>query len=313
LFALLLAAWTAKSPARPRGGSPVALVTAESENELLAIALPGGRVLRRIRLPADPENIAVSPAGPAVVVSAAAGAVTLLAPRTLRIERVFRGFRSPHIAALSPDGERVYVTDDGAGTLTTIPLAPRRSVSRIHIGSGAHHVAVSPDGSRLWIALGERARTIVVVDAGRTSRPRVVERFDPGFPAHDLAFDPSGRRVWVTSDSGRDVVVLAAATHRRAFSVPVGPPPQHVAFGARGSVYLTSGYGSLIERVQARNGRVLRTARVPYGSFNVATAGGLVVVSSLLRGTVTELDDRLEPLLMMRVAPAARDAGIAVW
>jgi len=61
------------------------------------------------------------------------------------------------------------------------------------------------------------------------------------------------------------------------------------------------------------HGRVVRSRRIPYGSFNVTTAGGLVVTSSLLRGTLTELNSRLRPLRTVKVAPAARDAGVSVW
>ena len=56
------------------------------------------------------------------------------------------------------------MTDDRRGQLVVISLTSRRVVRKLEVGAGAHHIAVSPDGSRLWIALGERARTIAVVD-----------------------------------------------------------------------------------------------------------------------------------------------------
>lgn len=313
--AAVLAAFAGLAPgavAREAGGTPVALVTAESENLLLAVDPRSGRVLRRVALPADPENVAAAPSGPAVVVSAHGAAVSILAWRSLRRLATLRGFRNPHLAAISPDGEWAYVSDDGSGLLSAIELARRQVVAQVRVGPGAHHLAFSPDGRRLWVALGERARTIVVVDTSRPARPRVVARFDPGFAAHDLVFAPDGRRVWVSSDTDADVHVLAAGTRRELFRVPVGPPPQHVAFGARGFAYATSGYGSRIVEA-TRAGRVVRSAETPYGSFNLATSGGLVVVSSLLRGTVTELDDRLRLIHTSEVAPAARDVALSVW
>jgi hypothetical protein len=77
-----------------------------------------------------------------------------------------------------------------------------------------------------------------------------------------------------------------------------------------GQVFLTSGYGSRIVAA-TRFGRVVRTAAISYGSFNVATAGDLVLTSSLLRGTVTELNTRLRIVGMLKVAPAARDPAIS--
>jgi hypothetical protein len=116
----------------------------------------------------------------------------------------------------------------------------------------------------------------------------------------------------VTSDADDRVRIFAAATHRALFSVFVGLPPQHVAFGPRGEAYLTRGYGSRIVAA-SRFGSVLRAATVPYGSFNVATAGDFVVTSSLLRGTVTELNAQLHVVRTLKVAPAARDVAISVW
>ena len=297
---------------RPPGGRPVALVTAETENALLAVSLQDGRIIRRVALPADPENIEVGNGGTAVLMSTKAGAVTLLDWRSLRVIKTLRGFRAPHIAAKAADGEWVYVTDDATGMLSVIQLARTRVVARVFVGMGAHHMTVSPDGRRLWIALGERARTIVVVALRRPDRPRVVRRFDPGFEVHDLAFSPSGRTVWVTTSTRRSVEVFSAATARRLYSVPAGAPPQHVAFGGR-FAYVTSGYDGRIEMVNATNGQVLRSVRVPYGSFNLATAGGRVVASSLLRGTVTELNSRLHVLRTKKVAPAARDVALVFW
>jgi DNA-binding beta-propeller fold protein YncE len=300
------------------GGTPVALVTAETENSLLAISLDDGHLLRRVALPADPENIIAGVGVTAVVVSARGHAVTLLDWRTLKVLKVLSGFGAPHLAAVAPNGKWVYVTDDARGQLVTIELASRRVVDRLAVGAGAHHLTISPDGRRLWLALGEQARTLVIVDTTKPARPRILRRFDPGITVHDLAFSPDGRQAWLTSASSQFVTVVDAHSARRLFAVAAGRPPQHVAFNRAvsklsGFAYITSGYSSRIEMVDTRNGRVLRAARVPYGSFNLTTAGGLVVTSSLTRGTLTELNDQLHLIRNFKVAPAARDVTVVLW
>ena len=84
--------------------------------------------------------------------------------------------------------------------------------------------------------------------------------------------------------------MLAAGSGRLLARVPAGPPPQHVAFGGR-DVYVTSGYGSSVEMVDAASGRVVRSAPVPYGSFNLAVAGPM----------------------SRAVAPAARSIALGRW
>jgi DNA-binding beta-propeller fold protein YncE len=284
-------------------------VTAETENRLLVVDLRTGAVTRRISVPGGPQYVAAEP-GVAVVASPNAGAATLLEGRSLRPARIFSGFGAPHITEISPDGQHAFVVDDARGTVTVLGLADARRTSVVYVGAGAHHMTVSPDQRRVWVALGESARTIVIVDTSDIARPRVVGRFNPGFPAHDLSFAPDGRRVWVTSAASPDVAVFGAGDHRLLFRVPAGAPPQHIAF-ARGYAYLTSGYGSTIEQVAAATGKVIKRAAVPYGSFELDAADGYVVTTSLLNGKLAIYTPQLRLLRVLTLAPSTRDVAIA--
>jgi DNA-binding beta-propeller fold protein YncE len=288
---------------------PEALVTAETENQLAAVKLASGRVARRIALPPDPEFVAAD-RRVVVVVSPSAGAVTLLHRSSLRPIRILRGFGSPHIAELAPDGRYVYVTDDARGQLAVIRLGDGRLVARIPVGAEAHHMAVRADGHRVWLALGESARTIVIVDTSDPTHPRVVGHFDPGFPVHDLTFTPDDRRVWLTSASGEDMGVFGSRSHRLVDRVPGGAAPQHVVFDGR-RAYVASGYGSQIEMIGATSDHVLRVIHAPYGSFNLDAAAGFVTAASLLRGTLAIYDHRLRLRRIVQIAPAARDVAIS--
>jgi YVTN family beta-propeller protein len=304
---------------KPAPPGPQALVTDETQNQLLVADLPSGHIAQRVSLPVDPEDIAATgDGGIVVVVSARAGKVTLLDRQTLRPTKTLGGFDQPHIVAISPDGEYAYVTDDARGTLTVIRLRDMRVTSRVAVGLGAHHLAFSPDERRVWVGLGERAQTITILSTVRPSassrvdpgHPRVVGRFAPGFPAHDLSFSPDGSRIWVTSATSPDLTVFDARTRRVAFHVPVGPPPQHLAFQGR-YAFITSGYGGTVEKVNAANGRIITRASAPYGSFELAARDGYVATASLLRGTLTVYSRRLGLLRVSRLAPATREVAIS--
>ena len=228
---------------RPR--TQVALVTAELRNQLVVVSLPGGRVVRRIPVAPDPKTVSAAPGGPVAVVSPGSGTVTVFGAGLRRVA-VFRDFRSPQLATFTPDGEYLLVTDAAAGTLTSIELARMRVVGRVAVGTGAHHLAVSPDGRRAWVALGETANTMVVVDVADPRHMRVLRRLHPGAQAHDLAFDPDGRTVWVSSASQPYVSVYGAASGRLLDTVP--GRPRATACAVRGRARLRDEWLRRIDR-----------------------------------------------------------------
>jgi DNA-binding beta-propeller fold protein YncE len=264
------------------------------------VSLPGGREVRRIPVARDPKTVSAAPGGPVAVVSPGSGTVTMFSGGLRRVA-VFRGFRSPQLATFTPDGEYLLVTDAAAGTLTSIELARMRVVGRVAVGTGAHHLAVSPNDRRAWVALGESASTIVVVDVADPRHMRVMRRLHPTAQAHDIAFNPDGRTVWVSSASQPYISVYGAASGRLVDTVPAGRAPQHVLFAA-GHAYVTSGYGASIEMVDPARRTVLRRVDLPYGSFNLASAGRWLVTTSVLNGEVT----------VMRAATLRRHARTTV-
>lgn len=292
-------------------GRPVALVTAEISNEVLALSLGphGGQVLRRAQLP---HPVTIAAACTVAIALDPKGTVTLLDPRSLRRLAVLRSLRSPRIAAFLPGNEDLaYVTDAATGDVAVIDLATRKVVARVFVGVGAHHLAFSDTGRRLWIALGEDASTIVRLDVSHPLRPRVVGRLHPAVRSHDIAFAPGGRTAWVTSASADVVSVYAASDGRLLRTIPAGRAPQHLAFD-HGRVLISSGYGSSLESVSQTTHRRLRLARSPYGSFNLATDGSLVLTTSLLTGEVSEFRlGNLHRLWTTKVAPEARSIAIS--
>lgn len=309
---------TARAPAQPQ-----ALVTDEAQNRLLVVDLPSGRIARSVSVPADPEDVATSGnGGVVVVVSSSAGKVTILNRDTLQIIKTFGGFEQPHIAAISPDGSYAYITDDARGTLTVIRLSDMKIVDTVSVGIGAHHLAFSPTERTVWVALGENAQQITTLSTVTSrpappsspvinpGRPRVTGHFTPGFAAHDLGFSPDGRSIWVTAATGSDVTAFDARNHHVLFRVPVGAGPQHLVFEGP-YAYLSSGYGSIIEKVNAATGRVITRSSSPYGSFELSAADGYVVTASLLRGTLAVYTPGLKLLRVVRLAPATREVAIS--
>jgi DNA-binding beta-propeller fold protein YncE len=292
--------------ARSRGGTPLALVTADLESAIGAVELSTGRIVHRLATMSGPRSIESVSGRAAVVAHTAEGALTLLDGRSLEIRRVLRGLGEPRYTAASAEGRHAYVTDSARGELVALDLRRARVAGRVDLGGPARHLSIDRTGRTLWVALGSKAALVTVVDASEPERPRLVRRIDPPFLAHDVGFTPGGARVWVTSGDRGVVAIYDASTGRVLFTVSAGSPPQHVTF-VGGAAHVTSGKDGTL-RVHALDGRVLRTARVPVGSYNVQEGWGVVLTPSLDRGTLCVLDAHGRLRRRVQVARSSHDA-----
>ncbi len=205
---------------------------------------------------------------------------------TLRVRRVIKGFREPRYTAAAHDGRHAFVTDWGDGTVAVVDVVAGTVRSRLALGGPARHLSYDASRRLLWVALGTKAKRVATVDV--SGRPRILGRFAPPFLAHDVGLAPGGRS-WVTSGAARE---------RRRLPREVVPcrlvadaPPQHVTF-LNGLAFVTSGDDGTL-RVHDASGRLLRTSRIPTGSYNVQHAfGGLILMPSLDRGTLCVADAR---------------------
>lgn len=296
--------------AAAQGGTPLALVTADSIDRVLAVDLSDLRIVRSLAVPDQPHGIeAVDLLSAALVLSPASGTVTILETAHPRVRTVLDGFHGPRYAAGDPRGTYAYVSDDVAGQVVAIDVARARVIGRVEVGTGARHITISPDGLRVITALGSKAPRLALVDVSRPRRPRLVRTFPADDLAHDVGFTPDGNHVWISSGVDRRLAIHDGFSLRRLQVVPGDAPPQHVTFDewAR-HVYVASGDSGTLRTHSLADGSLLRTRRVTTGSYNVCALTGRVVTPSLDDGRLTLLDAR--GLRSVRVAAHAHDACI---
>ena len=292
--------------ARQRG---LGLATADKQAHIVAVRLRDGRIVKRIPSSEDPRSIERQGRGPAVIAHGAIGAVSLVDPDRLSVHRVLHGFATPRYTAIGRDGEVAYVTDGGNGELAVVDLVRGRVVRRIAVGAGARHVTISPDRTRLWIALGSSAATLAVVDVSSPLHPRVTRHVHPPFLAHDVGFSPTGRRVWVTAGREARLAVYPARGGGRPQTIAADAAPQHIAFGPT-YAYVASGNAGKLRLYRLSGEPGGRSAGVPLGSYNVVRGGGRVLTPSLGAGTLTILDPHGRVVHEVTVADAAHDACV---
>jgi DNA-binding beta-propeller fold protein YncE len=283
----------AAAPLALRGGTtPLAYVTADTESNVAVVDLAAGRVVRRIATPPGPRSI--ERVGERYVVAhTAVGAVSVLEGAAVR--HVLDGFEEPRYTASTPDGRHAFVTDSGRIEVAAVDVVRGEVVARLRLRLWPRHLSLAPDGRTLWISLGTASPQIAVVDVRDPRSPQLLRYVRPAFAAHDVGFAPTGR-IWVTAG-----VSSRISAHGRLLAADGAP--QHVTF-LHGQAFVTSGADGTLRVYDEGTARLVRSVRVPVGSYNVQHIGRRIVTPSLAAGTLTVLDGP-----RVRVAPSCHDAA----
>jgi hypothetical protein len=145
------------------------------------------------------------------------------------------------------------------------------------------------------------------VDVRDPRRPTLLGRVRPPFLAHDVGFAATAGRIWVTSGDRQELALFDPQSARELTRLEAGAPPQHVTFQG-GLAFVTSGDDGTLRTHDVATGRLLRTARVPVGSYNVQEGFGMILMPSLSRGTLCVADGTGRVIRKVRVARSSHDA-----
>ncbi|HEX5832178.1 MAG TPA: cytochrome D1 domain-containing protein, partial [Gemmatimonadaceae bacterium] len=80
----------------------------------------------------------------------------------------------PMGAAISPDGELVYITNGRGGTLSVIDTGRDSIIASVRVGTRPWGVAVTPDGRKIYTANGP-SNDVSVIDAATRRVIRTVK------------------------------------------------------------------------------------------------------------------------------------------
>jgi YVTN family beta-propeller protein len=186
-------------------------------------------------------------------------------------------------------GSTLYFTDTAQDQVSVIDAATltqknyNPAETEIRVGINPTGLAVSPDGSQLWVTdtgpqTGPGAPTDVKVISTATDTVTATLSL-PAAPAQ-VAFSPSGSRAYVTTTAG--LVVYNTATDRVVGFVPGLGDPHGVIVSPDGStVYVTDTTDNVVDVIDAATNRVTHTIPVGQLPWGVALShdGGTLYVA----------------------------------
>ena len=197
------------------------------------------------------------------------GDVSIIDAATLKVTGTIRIGQSPDEIVASPAGDVLYLSrivrrDDGRptgnGELVAIDPAARAVVWRAPLRGSPNHIAVSPDGRRVYVTIVSGS-WVDVVDVAKRN---VVDSVEVGTGPHDIEVSRDGKTVYVGLIRGTDVTVFDADTKRVIRKIPFGQNVRPIALSHDESqLFVQLSHTHAITVVDPRTGTIVRRLAMP--------------------------------------------------
>jgi YVTN family beta-propeller protein len=213
---------------------PEAFRVAGPNDELGGLS-PGGRDLTpagaNLRIEGFPSDVALHPGGRYALVTSTSSDDRRLVVVDLEtadlVQDIDRGEASFGLA-VSSSGEWVYASGGANLDVDVYSMAPDGTLSQagsIEVGSYPSGLALSPDGTTLWVALFNGSNVLEVDTATSTVRREI----PVGGSAWDLLHLPSRGELYVSTLAGQHVSVVDLDTGQVDATIEVGRSPTGMA------------------------------------------------------------------------------------
>jgi YVTN family beta-propeller protein len=164
---------------------------------------------------------------------------------------LFAGFRepdtkpkypSPTELAVSADGKRLFVVEEGTNEVAIVDTASNQVIRRIPVGRLPRGIALSADGKRAWVANSwDDSITEIDTAAGRTLR-----KLPAGFEPMGIAVDPANDTLYAANRLSSDISIVNLKTGVEDYRLPAGRGASFLTLSPDGSrLYSTHAYPNL--------------------------------------------------------------------
>jgi YVTN family beta-propeller protein len=220
----------------------------------------------RLSVGTKPVFVASTPDGRALVANSLDGTISVInlanktVTNTVSLPLVNNMMMTPNAIAVAPDGSRAYVTShvDLPGSFVFILDLNTMSftTTTISVGGFPAGMAITPDGTQLWVSSRAESR----VDVFDTATNENIVSYGV-LLATGVAINPTGTRAYLAAGvSPGFIVVVDTSTFSTVAQIPVGNLPHSVKVTPTGRhVFVTNALSNSISQIDAASNEVVNT------------------------------------------------------
>lgn len=195
--------------------------------------------------PGMPQLPVATPDGVVCVTGGASGTLTIARLQGGRyLEQTINVGRTPHDPLLAADYAHVFVPCAGDSEIVKVRLADGRIVGRCAVGDGPSHLALHPDGDRIYAA-NSWDGTLACL----TAEGEALGSAASGGWAHAIEATPDGRLVYVANFLDDTLAVFDSRTLRRVATLPTEAYPHGLDVSPDGRHVVVTGFSSRFLRI----------------------------------------------------------------
>jgi len=153
--------------------------------------------------------------------------VSLIDPVTNKVVGEIRDIEANHGAVASPDGGRVYISDEAMSTLDVADVKTLQVIKRIPLSAHPNNISMSRDGRRVYVGIIEAPGGVDVVD---TTSLTMVKTIRTKGSIHNTYVTPDGQYVVAGSIAGKTINVIDIRTEEPAWTLELDLGIRPMAF-----------------------------------------------------------------------------------
>lgn len=159
--------------------------------------------------------------------NAAGDNIHVIDPATNQVVGVIEGIEVPHGVVISPDGSRIYVSDEALRTMDIVDAKTFKVTNRIPLSGRPNNLDVSKDGRFVYVGIREAPGAVDVIDVVQLKNIKSVAVKGE---IHNVYVTPDGKFAVAGSIAGKTISVIDTSNNTLAWTLTLSAGIRPMAF-----------------------------------------------------------------------------------